>query len=166
MATYAFLTTWTLNEPVDQVWAAIRDYQQWPEWWPAICEAKQIAPGDAEGIGEIAAFDFRTRLPYRVRFLMTTTHVKPPHQLDGRAVGELEGEGRWRLHPSDGGTVVTYAWEVRTTRWWMNLLAPVARPLFAWNHDQVMKSGEAGLIRLLAGRGAVKTTDQSLRGGH
>lgn len=32
----------------------------------------------------------------------------------------------------------------------MNLLAPLARPLFAWNHDVVMAWGLAGLLRLLA----------------
>lgn len=31
----------------------------------------------------------------------------------------------------------------------MNLLAPVARPLFAWNHDVVMTWGGEGLARLL-----------------
>ena len=31
----------------------------------------------------------------------------------------------------------------------MNLLAPIARPVFAWNHDWVMKRGGEGLSRLL-----------------
>jgi hypothetical protein len=31
----------------------------------------------------------------------------------------------------------------------MNRLAPLARPLFAWNHDVVMRQGAAGLARLL-----------------
>jgi hypothetical protein len=34
----------------------------------------------------------------------------------------------------------------------MNVLAPVARPLFAWNHDHVMRSGGEGLARLLGAR--------------
>jgi hypothetical protein len=31
----------------------------------------------------------------------------------------------------------------------MNRLAPVARPLFAWNHDIVMRQGAEGLSQLL-----------------
>jgi hypothetical protein len=31
----------------------------------------------------------------------------------------------------------------------MNRLAPVARPLFAWNHDAVMRQGAEGLAHLL-----------------
>jgi hypothetical protein len=46
-------------------------------------------------------------------------------------------------------TTVLYDWDVHTTRPWMNLLAPLARPVFAWNHDWVMKRGGKGLARLL-----------------
>jgi hypothetical protein len=34
----------------------------------------------------------------------------------------------------------------------MNLLAPLARPVFAWNHDVVMRWGGEGLARLLGTR--------------
>jgi hypothetical protein len=150
MARYSFVTLWRFRAPIERVWEAIQDYQTWPMWWPAVEHARQIAPGDAEGIGEIAELEFRTRLPYRLRFLITTTRVAAPYELDGNAVGELEGSGRWRLHMEGDETVVRYLWDVRTTRWWMNLLAPIARPVFAWNHNQVMHSGQSGLARRLA----------------
>jgi hypothetical protein len=38
---------------------------------------------------------------------------------------------------------------VRTTKRWMNAIAPVARPVFAWNHHAVMKNGGRGLAQLL-----------------
>ena len=155
MAEYHFVTTWRLAAPIEQVWAAIVDYQSWPSWWASIASAKQIAPGDRNGTGEIADITFRTRLPYRVRFMITTTKMQPPFQLDGRAAGELEGEGRWRLTSENGGTTVQYYWDVRTTRWWMNLLAPVLRPAFEWNHDQVMAAGGRGLRRHLSGKTAL-----------
>jgi hypothetical protein len=150
MADYSFVTTWRFRAPIERVWEAIRDYSSWPSWWPAIAAARQIAPGDATGLGEIVEFTFRTRLPYRLRFMITTIRVTPPTDLEGRAVGELEGTGRWRLTAEGEETLVQYFWDVRTTRWWMNLLAPLARPAFAWNHDQVMESGRAGLSRRLA----------------
>jgi hypothetical protein len=34
----------------------------------------------------------------------------------------------------------------------MNLLSPVARPVFRWNHDYVMRTGGEGLARLLGAR--------------
>ena len=154
MAQYHFVTTWRVRAPIDQVWQVIRDYQSWPSWWPAIAAARRVRQGDADGVGEVVDLVFRTPLGYRLRFRVTAEHVRAPHELDGRAVGELEGVGRWRLAESGGETVVRYAWDVRTTRWWMNVLAPIARPAFAWNHDRVMASGRAGLRRLLAGRAA------------
>ena len=39
----------------------------------------------------------------------------------------------------------------------MNRLAPVARPLFAWNHDVVMRRGAEGLARLLGAQLLVRS---------
>jgi hypothetical protein len=35
----------------------------------------------------------------------------------------------------------------------MNLLAPLLKPLFAWNHNWVMTEGEKGLTRYLREQG-------------
>ena len=71
---------------------------------------------------------WKSLLPYRVEFEVTTTHVERPSLLQADAVGELTGVGRWRLFEEGGVTAVLYEWNVATTRAWMNLLAPVARP--------------------------------------
>lgn len=67
----------------------------------------------------------------------------------GRAAGELTGTGHWRLFEQGGVTAVTYEWNVHTTKAWMNVLAPVARPLFAYNHNVVMGWGGEGMARRL-----------------
>lgn len=153
MSDYAFVTRWRFDAPIERVWEAIRDADRWPSWWRSVVSVEAVAPGDAAGVGEVRRFTWRGRLPYTLTFDMRTTRVEPPTALDGSASGELEGEGRWRLASDDGGTFVRYDWNVRATKPWMRLLAPVARPLFAWNHDAVMKDGERGLRRLLgAGR--------------
>ncbi len=94
---------------------------------------------------------YRTRLPYTLGFEICVTSVLPPSELEAEATGELEGTGRWTLAPADGGTLVRYAWDIRTTRRWMNMLAPVARPLFRWNHDELMREGGQSLARRLGG---------------
>ena len=88
---------------------------------------------------------WKSLLPYRVEFEVTTTRVERPHLLEGDAVGELAGVGRWRLYEQDGVTAVLYEWNVSTTKAWMNLLAPIARPVFEWNHDWVMARGGEGI---------------------
>ena len=95
---------------------------------------------------------WKSLLPYRVEFEITTTHVERPHLLQADAVGELAGIGRWRLFEHDGVTAVHYEWNVATTKPWMNLVAPIARPAFEWNHDWVMSHGGEGIARLLGCR--------------
>jgi hypothetical protein len=58
------------------------------------------------------------------------SYVVGVDELEAEATGELAGTGRWTLTAADGGTLVRYNWDIRTTRRWMNLLAPVARPVF------------------------------------
>jgi hypothetical protein len=115
-------------------------------------EAEEIEPGGEDGVGSVSRLVWRSRMPYRVEFEVTTRRVERPHLMEGHAVGELTGVGRWRLFERDGLTAVLYEWNVSTTRRWMNVLAPVARPVFEWNHDWVMARGGEGIARLLGCR--------------
>jgi hypothetical protein len=73
--------------------------------------------------------------------------------IEARAFGELEGRGLWQFFSDgDGHTRVQYDWRVKTTKPWMNLFAPVARPFFKWNHDVIMGWGEEGLKKRLSSR--------------
>ena len=111
--------------------------------------ADLLAPGDENRIGRLWRFTWRSRLPYDLTFESRVTRRDRPYLLEGAADGELIGVGRWRLYEGCDGTAVVYEWNVSTSRAWMNRLAPVARPLFAWNHDVVMRQGAEGLARLL-----------------
>lgn len=152
MADYAFLTTWLLESPREPVWEAIYAQERWPEWWRGVEEAEELESGDGDRVGAVSRMVWRSLLPYRVRFEVTTTRVERPHTIEGRAVGELSGVGRWRLYEDDGVTAVLYEWNVSTTRAWMNLLAPLARPVFERNHDWVMARGGEGIAELLGCR--------------
>ena len=61
-----------------------------------------------------------------------------------RAGAGIAGRGgagrnrRWDLEQKGEVTSARYTWDVRTTKPWMNLAAPIARPLFTWNSKGVM----------------------------
>lgn len=150
-ARYAFLTTWILDAPRDDVWEAIQDVEAWPEWWRGVERVEKLRDGDGRGLGSVYAHRWRSVLPYTVSFEMETVAIDRPLLLEGRATGELEGHGRWRLHEG-AATAVTYEWAVRTTRPWMNAIAPVGRPVFAWSHNVVMRWGGESLARRLGTR--------------
>ena len=149
MAEYRFLTTWLLSAPRERVWDAIYEFEHWPRWWKGVLEAEELEPGDATGLGRYDRYVWKSKLPYKLEFHARTTKVEKPHRLEGTVEGELAGTGRWRLYEQEGTTAVLYQWEVRTTKAWMNLLTPVARPIFAVNHDYVMRNGGEGLAKLL-----------------
>jgi hypothetical protein len=147
MADYHFVSTWRIHAPIEQVWEEILHAERWPSWWKYVVRVDNLESGAADGVGRRLRLLFRTRLPYTLGFDIRLTEIQPPSVLASEATGELEGTGRWLLTREDGGTLVRYNWDVRTTRWWMNLLAPIARPAFNWNHDQLMLEGGRSLAR-------------------
>jgi hypothetical protein len=80
---------------------------------------------------------------------METTALARPFRIEGAARGDLTGTGRWDLATEARNTRVRYTWRVTTAKRWMNALAPLLAPVFAWNHDQVMAEGGRGLARHL-----------------
>jgi uncharacterized protein YndB with AHSA1/START domain len=153
MAEYRFLTTWILDAERERVWEAIYESERWPEWWHGVLRADTLAEGDDDGgVGHLARYVWKSKLPYELAFEMRTTRVERPRLLEGEAEGELAGVGRWRLYEEDGSTAVVYEWNVHPTKPWMNLFTPILRPVFAWNHDYVMRNGGEGIARLLGCR--------------
>lgn len=149
MAEYAFVTAWRLAAPREAVFAALHESERWPEWWRGLERVAKLEDGDADGRGSLGRYTWRSLLGYRLEFDMRITVVERPRRLEGEAIGELSGGGSWRLYEEDGETAVVFEWRVRTTRGWMNAIAPIARPVFRWNHDWVMRQGGRGLARRL-----------------
>jgi uncharacterized protein YndB with AHSA1/START domain len=150
---YHFVTHWHIDAPIDDVFEAISHSEHWPEWWKGVEKVTELEHGDESGVGRRQAMVWKSILPYRLRFEVVATRVERPFALEGRATGELDGTGRWDIRAAPaGGTDVTYYWDIRTTRAWMNAFGPLAGPAFRWNHDYVMAAGGRGLAKLLAGR--------------
>ena len=149
MATYRFVTTWRLDAPIEAVWDVLHRTGDWPTWWPYVIRVDELEPGDATGLGARQRLTWRTRLPYTLAFEARVTRIEPPTLLEAEVQGELEGFGLWTLSEEGSVTAVRYEWNVRTTKPWMNWLAPLARPVFAWNHVSVMERGGQALARRL-----------------
>lgn len=156
MTAYSFVTHWRAEAPIDTVFVTIAEVDAWRDWWRGVRSATMLERTDDGrgngGVGTRYRFEFRSRLPYSLTVELVVTELDRPTLLTGRASGELEGTGRWTLSQHGKATHVTYEWNVRTTQWWMNLLGPLARPVFAWNHDVIMEWGRIGLARRLGVR--------------
>jgi uncharacterized protein YndB with AHSA1/START domain len=149
MKTYDFVTVWRVKAPIESVWNEIYHSGDWPTWWKGVESVVEVRKGDERGVGSIHRYIWKSKLPYRLSFDMETVRVEPPRLLEGIAVGELQGRGLWQLSTESSETIVRYDWNVVTTKRWMNLLSPIARPLFEWNHNVVMTWGAEGLQKRL-----------------
>ncbi len=150
MSDYEFLTTWRIDAPLDRVWTAIEDADTWPQWWKGVLSVVKLEAGDENGVGSIRRTTWKSLLPYTLEFDSEVIRVERERYIEARAFGELDGVGIWHFMPDgDSQTRVDYDWRVKTTKPWMNTLAPIARPFFRWNHNVIMKWGEKGLNRRL-----------------
>lgn len=152
MAEYHLLTTWHIKAPLADVYMAIFESLHWPEWWPGAESVEQTSAGGIDGIGSVRRYRWQGDLPYPVVFEVSTTRIATLVAIEGCTRGDLEGSGRWHFSRNGEVSIVAYEWHVRSTRWWMNLLAPIARPMFIRNHFRIMTQGGDGLARRLGAR--------------
>ena len=152
MQEYRLFTTWRIAAPLAQVFDAILHSLRWPEWWPGAELVEEIEPGNADGIGSIRRYSWKGRLPYRLGFCARATRIETPRVLEAVVTGDLDGTGRWMFSFEDGITTVHYEWHVRTTKPWMNAVAPFTRGVFTRNHHALMRKGGEALAHRLGAR--------------
>ena len=146
MATYSFVSAWTIAAPPEDVWEFIGDPLRWKLFWPGLEDARLLD----EDPGNVYEFVFKSFLPFRLTFRGRMTSKEPPRRLVIETQGQLEGVGAIDLEPRlDGSTYARMTWNTRSTLLWMNLAAPLMRGLFEWNHDLLMERAREGLARRL-----------------
>jgi len=146
---YHFRTDWRFRAPLARTWPVIVSLERYPGWWKDFRRVR-LRSGDGRRPGSIFDCETRGALPYSLRYSLELLRVEEPRLIELRSAGDLIGTGRWELsspHPSE--SLATYYWDVATTNPLLNLLAPLARGLFARNHEQVMARGYEALRRHL-----------------
>jgi hypothetical protein len=146
---FELITEWHIGAHLDAVWQALHHPDYWPRWWPYVRTVEKLRSGDAEGLGSVYRIEWTSRLLYHIAFDVETIEVVRYERIRGRARGQINGEGLWELWPEQSSTRVRYTWAVNLGQPWMRRIAPLAAPLFRWNHNAVMRAGAAGLKRYL-----------------
>jgi hypothetical protein len=142
---FEYVSDWRFDAPLEAVWDALIDVEQWPRWWPHVRDVRTLDRGDASGLGARRRIRWSSRLPYGFTLDVETVEVARMARLRGRATGDMAGTGLWELWCDDAGSHVRYTWELALHTRWMRLAAPLMAPVFRWNHEGVMRSGAAGL---------------------
>ena len=142
---YRFSRAWSLPAERRAIHAALLDTSSWPSWWPQLSTVVTVA-GTHDDPHRLQRFLLRAPSGYTVTVDGRFTAIGDDH-LRARLSGDLTGEGEIWLDEDGAGCRLRYDLEVATTHLWMRLLTPLARPLFAWNHDRLVAHGMAGLVR-------------------
>ena len=142
---YRFESVWRVNASSEEVFDALCELRDYPEWWPEVKESKELGPDRYE-------LRCRSFLPYDLRFV--TTRAKSNRDagvLEARLHGDLNGFSRWTIVGDGPSSSLRFEEEVRVGKKLLNVLAPIARPAFIANHTVMMRHGETGLRAYLAG---------------
>jgi len=149
---YSFTTNWRIEAPVEKVWEAIYQSEEWPDWWTSIRSVKEIRKGNEKGIGGIQNFSLVSPMKYQLKFQLLLTEREDCRLLKGIVSGDLKGVGSWHFAEKEGITQAVCKWEVATTVGWMNWLSFLLAPVFSYNHKLVMDNGAKCLARKLNAR--------------
>jgi hypothetical protein len=152
MAHYMFETEWVLTAPIDDVFELISHPEGYAGWWPHVKESRLIASGDANGVGSSAGYTIKSPWGYEMQFELRAIEVDRPNRVHTLVRGDLIGTGTHYLETRPEGTLVRLHWYVSTTKRWMNVVAPIARPAFAFAHKYVMYEGCNAMAEKLGSR--------------
>ncbi|WP_166355265.1 hypothetical protein [Phytoactinopolyspora limicola] len=151
---YTFGSVWHIQAPLSRCWEFLAaPSQQWLDWWPRL---RDIDVRRTDGlVGSLARCTWQSPVGYRLHTELLVTDVRARHGVEMTTRGDLAGVafvGFAELPDRNGtrGTRIEVTWRVMTTRRWMNLSAPLLRPLFTWGHAAVMRGGERGLNATLS----------------
>ncbi len=142
---YVFRTVWEIDVPPETLFEILANVPNYPKWFPLIKEVKTTGYGK---------FSYRCRsiLPYDLEFDTAQTVVDEDKGiLEASMEGDLVGFSRWTITPRGEFSTVEYFEEADTNKALLNLLAPVAKPLFKLNHWIAMIRGRSGLRTYAAG---------------
>lgn len=152
MAHYMFETEWVITAPIEDVFQVISHPEDYSSWWPHVQESRLVGGGDSDGVGATAFYTIKSPWGYRMRFELKTIEAEKPRQIHALVRGDLIGTGTHFLEPRPEGTLVRLHWYVSTAKRWMNLIAPIARPAFAFAHRYVMYEGCDAMAKKLGAR--------------
>lgn len=165
-AEYHFLSEFRFRGDRDRLWDPLVDVERWPAWWSWLKRIEVLRPATGpDGLGSSIRSTVRAPAGYGLVYITEVVHVDRPRRIDLTSSGDLIGVGRFLLAGEAGDVAsLSFAWLVSTPKRWMSAAAPVARPMFTWNHDRMMKTFGEGLARQ-AGLELLEARNSSLRPG-
>lgn len=137
--------------------ALLTDLDGLQRWWPAVVRrARNVRPGDAQGVGASAELGTCGWLPIPLRWRLEITEADQPVGYSFAADGDVAGHGIWTLEQRGRDVVVAFDGRFRLERPGLRTAAVLLSPLAAWEARRALAAGEQSL-RLELERQAAQT---------
>jgi len=141
-AEYAFDHVSEVAADVDRVRAVLVDLEHYVDWWPQVKAVASLGPDDALVV-------CRSRLPYDLELRL---HAE---NRDGDVLrvgidGPIRGYAQWTLSRTHNGTRLEFEQRVRAVDRMFVVASYLVKPLLTWNHQQMMRGAESGLVDYLS----------------
>jgi uncharacterized protein YndB with AHSA1/START domain len=148
---YRFVDEWLVPAAPEWVYGLLSCPREYPDWWgDAFLEGEgDVGPAAP---GKRAHLVTRGRLPYRLLWELVCLEATAPTKLVSRIDGDFVGRGTWTITPTDTGARAVLEWDVEVRKGIVRHLAPLLRPVFAWNHRWAMQRGLERIVALSEAR--------------
>lgn len=138
---------------VEEVYEVLSHGEWLPLWWKGVyLDAVKLSKNREPQVGDRLRVRARGFLPYELNFIVEAKTLEPPRRVAVATSGDFDGLWTAEISPREDGVRVDLVWQVTVLRPILRLLAPLLRPLFAWNHRWTTPRGEKGLVEFLAAR--------------
>ena len=149
---FRFEEEWNFPDAsVAEVYEVLAHGELLPQWWKGVyLKARKLSPSRQPQVGDRLAVQARGFLPYKLDFIIEAAELSPNSRVVVKTFGDFEGRWSATLTKRPEGAHVDLVWEVTVEKPALKRLAPLLRPLFAWNHRWTTPRGERGLRAFLA----------------
>lgn len=157
---YHFITRWRVQGSVDEVYDVISRPLDYPRWWPSVyLQVKEIASGDASGLGRRVRLHTKGWLPYTLLWESSSTELAKPNRMALAATGDFLGRGIWAFAQDGQFADIAFDWRLTAGKPLLRFLSFLLKPVFSANHRWAMARGLESLKLELARRRA-RTPEQ------
>jgi hypothetical protein len=155
MPRFHFITAWSVDATVEEVYQIIKDSSRLGDWWPSVyLDVKVIDEGFPNGIGKKVALWTKGFLPYTLRWTFEVVQIIPNERIVIEPSGDFTGKGIWTFSKTARGANANYDWDINFDKKYLAAFTPLLRPIFAWNHRWAMSKGLESLnLEILRRRG-------------
>jgi hypothetical protein len=132
----------------DKVWQIFTATPfSWSQWWPQLKQINTLSDSERKNMVGSTFMCTWQALGYKIIGNIAVISSKKPDDivLKFQSGSDIIGQAHCQLSGNSERSKIVIELVVTTTKKWMNMFEPVLKPIFLYNHNRIMHSGERGL---------------------